>query len=191
MPDYKNAKIYKITNTVNDNIYIGSTTMKLYNRMTKHRYCARRLALDKGKLYKAMNRYGVENFEIKLIKDYPCDNKEELLAKEFKIIKKYIDKGTTLYNTTVENGKSSEETQPKLSKMRQGSNNSQYGKVGAANSSFNRGSISSRSGTKAAWLFQWYEDRQSRSKSFGIKKYGNDEAKSLAEEYRNKIYPIE
>ena len=32
--------------------------------------------------YKLMNEIGVEHFKIELIENYPCDSKEELLAKE-------------------------------------------------------------------------------------------------------------
>ena len=35
--DYKNGKIYCIRNTLDDNIYVGSTTQPLSKRMVKHR----------------------------------------------------------------------------------------------------------------------------------------------------------
>ena len=37
MPNYQEGKMYKIYNTVNDEIYIGSTTRKLSERMAEHR----------------------------------------------------------------------------------------------------------------------------------------------------------
>ena len=36
---YQESKIYKIYNTINDDIYVGSTTQKLCERMRDHRYC--------------------------------------------------------------------------------------------------------------------------------------------------------
>ena len=40
MPDYANGKIYKIVNTENEKVYIGSTTQRLWGRMRGHRYQA-------------------------------------------------------------------------------------------------------------------------------------------------------
>ena len=37
--NYQESKIYKIYNTINDGIYVGSTTQKLCERMRDHRYC--------------------------------------------------------------------------------------------------------------------------------------------------------
>ena len=37
--DYQESKIYKIYNTINDDIYVGSTTQKLCERMGDHRNC--------------------------------------------------------------------------------------------------------------------------------------------------------
>ena len=37
--DYQESKIYKIYNTINDDIYVGSTTQKLCERMRGHRNC--------------------------------------------------------------------------------------------------------------------------------------------------------
>ena len=38
MPDYSKGKIYKILNTIDDEIYIGSTCETLGQRMSKHRH---------------------------------------------------------------------------------------------------------------------------------------------------------
>jgi hypothetical protein len=43
MPDYENGKIYKLVNEVDDEIYIGSTTVRLCNRKSKHKGCELRL----------------------------------------------------------------------------------------------------------------------------------------------------
>ena len=179
MPDYKNGKIYKITNTVNDKIYIGSTTRTLAQRMGAHRDFAKNLKCPYGKLYKAMWRHGVKHFKIELIKDYPCDNKGELLSKEFKIIKKYIDKGITLYNTTVENGKSSEETKLKL-----------RGKFGTANNFFSRGCVGYYEAEKV-WTFQWRENGVRKKKQLSANIHGCEEARRLIEEFRDTVFPLE
>ena len=190
MPDFSNGKIYKIVNSENDKVYIGSTTSRLCDRMSRHRYQAIRLAAQYGKLYKSMRIHGVENFKIKLVKDYPCETEEQLLAKEFQIIKKYVAKGIVLYNTMTEKGKHSVDTKKRMSARTRGSGNNNYGKVGTSSARFKRGSVSSTTGNKAAWTFTWRENGKQRKKSFGIQKYGYDEAKQLAEEYRDNIYPI-
>ena len=81
--DYSKAKIYKIYNDKDDDIYIGSTCCSLSTRMAKHRYEAKIHNQKKNKLYKKMTEIGSENFYIVLIQDYPeCQNKEHLHKKE-------------------------------------------------------------------------------------------------------------
>ena len=85
---YHNTKIYSIRNKFNDDIYIGSTTVSLSQRMTKHRAsmnCERRGGCL---LYQKMREHGVENFFITLIEKYPCNDIEELRAKEGEWIEK-------------------------------------------------------------------------------------------------------
>ena len=71
--DYQVGKFYKIYNTINGDIYIGSTSRKLCERMRDHR--ANCKYKDKGKkfinvkLYKAMDGFGVGNFYIELIEN--------------------------------------------------------------------------------------------------------------------------
>ena len=85
--NYQDGKVYKIYNTINDDIYIGSTTQKLCERMRQHR-CDNSLT---GKMnypiYKAFREYGVENFFIELIEKCPCNGKDELRRKEGEYIR--------------------------------------------------------------------------------------------------------
>lgn len=59
--------IYKITNSINDLIYIGKTKNSLEERLRLHI----KDSLDKNKqnrsLYKAMNEFGANKFKIELI----------------------------------------------------------------------------------------------------------------------------
>lgn len=70
--------IYKITNNVNQKVYIGQTTNPLEYRWQQHKYNAK----DKNRnfsLYLAMRKYGVENFKIEQIDECPnslLDKKE-------------------------------------------------------------------------------------------------------------------
>jgi len=87
MPNYQEGKIYKIYNTVNDEIYIGSTTRKLSERMADHRKCANNEAKQHLLIYKAFRERGVESFFIELIEKCPCNDIEELNKKEGEYIR--------------------------------------------------------------------------------------------------------
>tara|TARA_R110000823_G_scaffold177420_1_gene309971 strand:+ start:110 stop:679 length:570 start_codon:yes stop_codon:yes gene_type:complete len=70
MLDYNNGKIYKIINSENEVIYIGSTVDKLCKRYSTHEH-------------KAIGN------KIILIENCPCNSREELVKKEQEIIEQY------------------------------------------------------------------------------------------------------
>jgi len=70
MPNYNNGKIYKIINSENKVIYIGSTTEKLCKRFSTHKH------------------RGNGN-KIILLENCPCNCREELIKKEQEFIEKY------------------------------------------------------------------------------------------------------
>ena len=80
MPNYQNGKIYKLTNTVNDYEYVGSTCQTLKGRKSDHRKRSR-IRPDR-KVYKELNEVGWDNVEIVLIENYPCDDLCQLRARE-------------------------------------------------------------------------------------------------------------
>ena len=81
---YKNAKIYKIIDNTNNDIYIGSTTQaRLSRRLSGHKQDAK---LNKGCVSKQIINNG--DYKIVLIENYSCNSKDELLARE----QFYIDK---------------------------------------------------------------------------------------------------
>ena len=80
MPDYSKGKIYKILNSIDDEIYVGSTIETLGQRMAHHRYSLKKR--PHYKLYKHMHELDVENFYIELIENYPCNDGYELRARE-------------------------------------------------------------------------------------------------------------
>lgn len=75
--------IYKITNSINDKVYIGQTRMSLPARWSKHKQIAQKS--NKG-LYGAMQKYGIENFKIEEIIRCEIEKLNEL---EVFYIKKY------------------------------------------------------------------------------------------------------
>lgn len=146
---YSNGKIYKVVNDVNTIVYIGSTTQKyLSSRMTMHREHAK---AGTSVFHTAMRELGIKSFKIQLIKLFPCTNIEELLAEEYRIMKKYKKKEVELYNTLI-----------------------------------NRGSISK---IRDSWAFRWWKNNKRMCKAFSITKYGNREARMMAESVRDEIYP--
>ena len=96
MPDYHKGKIYKILNTIDNEIYVGSTCELLSRRMARHRYNMK--SIPHLKLYKHMHELGVEHFYIELIEDCPCDRNEELVKREGEIIRSI---GTLNKNGTI------------------------------------------------------------------------------------------
>lgn len=77
--------IYKISNDINDKVYIGRTTRTLNLRWKEHIK-----SLEKGdtrQIYCAMRKYGIEHFTIEPI--YECDNLDELVKAEYILCKQY------------------------------------------------------------------------------------------------------
>jgi len=73
MPDYKNGKIYKIECNITNDVYYGSTTKSLSDRMRRHkttRHCNSVYIIDRG------------NYSCKIIENYPCNSKYELELRE-------------------------------------------------------------------------------------------------------------
>lgn len=90
--DYQKGKIYKIESHLGDKIYIGSTTKEyLSQRMTAHRgdYNSWKKGNNQGKIssFELFEEYGVENCNIFLLEQCPCNSKDELRAKEGYYIK--------------------------------------------------------------------------------------------------------
>ena len=90
------GKIYKIVNSENDKVYIGSTIKALKNRLAEHRYHSK---VQNSSWCKAMQRIGCDKFSIELVKDFPCENRMELEAEERKTIRQFQKDGVELYNT--------------------------------------------------------------------------------------------
>lgn len=88
--------IYKITNKINQKIYIGQTIHPIEERLKRHFQDALSGRVETH-LAKAIRKYGVDNFYIELIDK--AETQEELTKKEYYWIEQYnaINKG---YNET-------------------------------------------------------------------------------------------
>ena len=128
--------IYKITNDINDKIYIGQTTESLEHRFARH--CGYPLQ-DDTYFHRAIKKYGKEHFKIHLICE--CYSQEELDKKEFECISSYpIEQ---LYNTkfvqgkcggdTLSNNPNKAEISKKISASKMGAKNPRAKAVRATN----------------------------------------------------------
>ncbi len=78
---YQEGKIYKIVCNITNEIYIGSTILELYVRLSCHK---------RRKSCVSRNIINRDNYKIELIKDYPCNNLKELEEEESNYIRNNI-----------------------------------------------------------------------------------------------------
>lgn len=70
--------VYKITNSINDKVYVGRTIRSIEQRYKEHLQ-----SLENGDtrhLYSAMRKYGANNFKIELIEE--CSTLDDMIEKE-------------------------------------------------------------------------------------------------------------
>lgn len=91
------GSIYKITNDINDKVYVGKTLLSIEERFKKHKQDCQRTRCEKRPLYNAMNKYGVEHFQISLIEECPI----EILSEREKYWIKELDTYHNGYNATL------------------------------------------------------------------------------------------
>ena len=84
--NYQYGKIYKITNCIDNEIYIGSTCSTLSKRWYEHKTDCNR---KPSKIYQHMNTLGIDKFSISLVENYPCTNKTELRRREGEMTKEF------------------------------------------------------------------------------------------------------
>ena len=77
--------IYKITNNINNKSYIGQST-DIERRFAQHKSPYERERFSEKPLYKAIAKYGINNFSFEILEECPV---EELSQKEEYYIKKY------------------------------------------------------------------------------------------------------
>ena len=75
MPDYQLSKIYKLVSNKTEDSYIGSCLMRLSTRLCNHKNIANTTVSKKLFINEAI-------ITIVLIENFPCNNKNELKARE-------------------------------------------------------------------------------------------------------------
>ena len=78
--------IYKITNTINNKIYIGQTTQTLSGRIHNYKSEVKFYKGNPRPIILAMRKYGFENFCFEIVEDN-IQTKEELDEREIYYIK--------------------------------------------------------------------------------------------------------
>ena len=88
MVNYGNGKIYRIVCNTTGNQYIGSTTRPLSERLNEHKNDYKRFKNNCHNYVTSFEILKSDNYEIVLIENVACNNKEELHRRE----KFYIEK---------------------------------------------------------------------------------------------------
>lgn len=113
--------IYKVTNTINEKVYIGQTTQTLHKRRTRHESGSRKKNTTIY-FHRALKRHLLENFHWEIL-EY-CNDKTELNDMEYHYIMSF-DSYKHGYNQTLGGENSygricTEVTRKKMSKARKG-----------------------------------------------------------------------
>lgn len=91
-----NGFIYKIINIKNNKVYIGKTLNSTEKRFLEHKKDSTKQENQKRPLYRAMQKYGIENFQIETIEEVPI----ELLSEREKYWIQYFNSYHYGYNAT-------------------------------------------------------------------------------------------
>ena len=102
--------IYKITNTVNNKVYIGQTVKTVQKRFTQHKNNSNKPYFAQIVLYKAFNKYGIENFSCETIEEVPNNQLNDREKYWIEYYNSYFEgynstlggKATQLYNWDIE-----------------------------------------------------------------------------------------
>jgi hypothetical protein len=89
--------IYKITNLINQKVYIGQTVKTVEKRFQQHKNNSNKEYFSQIVLYKAFNKYGINNFKCEEIEE--IDN--EYLNEREKYWIEYYDSYFNGYNSTL------------------------------------------------------------------------------------------
>lgn len=82
MVEFQLGKIYKLVCDKTDKFYIGSTTQPLCKRLADHNYGYKSYLLKKSNYVSSYDLYALGDIKIILIEECPCDNLNQLRARE-------------------------------------------------------------------------------------------------------------
>jgi hypothetical protein len=79
---YENGKIYMIESASAGLCYYGSTCMPLHKRLYQHSTDHRRFKLGKRHCVTSFEVLDYDDHKIVLVEEFPCENKQQLVARE-------------------------------------------------------------------------------------------------------------
>ena len=82
MEKYNRGKVYKLVSDKSNLVYYGSTICKLSIRLAKHRYEYKKNLSNEKSNKTAYKLLELGDAKIILVEDFPCERKEQLLARE-------------------------------------------------------------------------------------------------------------
>ena len=127
--------IYKITNDINNKVYIGQTTQQLKDRIHNYKEDIKNPKRSRP-IIDAMKAFGFDKFHFVILEDNIKD-KQVLDEREIYYIKLYksliTENGYNIELGGNSNGKHSEETKRKIGEAQKGELNHMYGKIGKLN----------------------------------------------------------
>lgn len=89
--------IYKITNDINNKVYIGKCCSTIEDRYAEHLRDRFKRKNEKRPLYSAMNKYGIEHFQVEQVEE--CDDIKLSEQEQYWI--NYYDSYNSGYNATL------------------------------------------------------------------------------------------
>ena len=81
MVNYQEGKVYMVWYEGKEERYYGSTTNRLSTRLSQHK-THYKTGNTKCSLFALFHKYGTELAKIELVEAFPCDNRNELEARE-------------------------------------------------------------------------------------------------------------
>ena len=91
------GRIYKITNDINNKVYVGQTVKTIKKRWQQHKCNSTKDYFKQITLYKAFNKYGIEHFHMEEIEEV----ENNLLDEREKYWIKFYDSYNHGYNSTL------------------------------------------------------------------------------------------
>lgn len=119
--------IYLISNSQNDKVYIGKTIRSIQIRWNEHLKDVHNPLRNHNKLYRAMNKYGIDKFRIDLLEDNIPN--EQLGVKEQEYIKRFNSCYNGYNSTFGGEGESSVDIEELKSLLLEGKNFSEIAKI--------------------------------------------------------------
>lgn len=107
------AKIYKMTNKKNGQVYVGQTILSINERIERHLKSMRDES-DLRPLYDDMRIQGIEDFEIEIIDE--CFERHKFIVEEY-WYNYYCDKGSPMYDIKV-GARHSKNTKQRMAEIR-------------------------------------------------------------------------